>query len=294
LARFFRAERAVLLSSGYVTSLVVGQALAGEFTHVLLDQRAHVCLRDAARFFESPVVEFEHRSPEDLQRRIRACGQKARPILLTDGLFAHDGSTAPLRAYLELLPKNGWLLVDDAHGAGVLGEGGRGTLEWEGLSRRRIIQTITLSKAFGVYGGAILGPASLQKKICARSNLLTGNTPLPLPLVEAALAALALYRENPVWRRQLRENNRRLKQSLRGLGLSCLETPGPILYWPPRHARHGRALARTLRAAGIYPSWIRYPGGPRSGYFRFALSSAHRPDQVDRLAKVLLQDGLRR
>ena len=81
------------------------------------------------------------------------------------------------------------------------------------------------------------------------------------------------------------------RQLLRKPGM---ETPGPIQFWRVRHAGHGRALAHALRAAGIYPTWIRYPGGPPAGYFRFALSSAHQPSQIDRLSRVLLQsDGTR-
>jgi len=83
----------------------------------------------------------------------------ARPILLTDGLFSHDGEVAPLDRYLEVLPPAGSVLVDDAHGAGVLGKSGRGTAEYLGVSGERLIQTITLSKAFGVFGGAVLGHA---------------------------------------------------------------------------------------------------------------------------------------
>src|SRR5439155_17340644 len=100
-------------------------------------------------------------------------------ILLTDGMFSHDGSAAPLAEYLTILPKDALILVDDAHGAGVLGKSGQGALEHAGVSRRRIIQTITLSKAFGIYGGAILGTARLREKIFCRSRMFIGSTPLP-------------------------------------------------------------------------------------------------------------------
>src|SRR5205823_9551281 len=113
-------------------------------------------------------------------------------ILLTDGMFSHDGSAAPLPEYLKVLPQDAQILVDDAHGAGVLGQTGQGSLQHAGVSRRRIIQTITLSKAFGAYGGAILGTARLRRKILNRSQIFVGSTPLPLPLANAALEGIRI------------------------------------------------------------------------------------------------------
>ncbi len=163
LAGFFGMESALLVGTGYATNLVVAQALSGHFTHALLDERAHVSLVDAALWLGCRVLKFRHRDVDDFARVLRRCGRRARPIVLTDGMFAHDGSVAPLRAYQELLPSGGWLLVDDAHGAGVVGDGGRGSVAHCGIERRHVIQCITLSKAFGGYGGAVLGPAATRR-----------------------------------------------------------------------------------------------------------------------------------
>ena len=118
--------------------MAVAQALAGEFTQVLLDEFAHGALRDAARMFACPTTSFRHRDAADLARQLAKAGP--RPIVLTDGMFGHDGSVAPLRDYLKILPARGRLLVDDAHGAGILGATGKGTVELAGVDRRRIIQ----------------------------------------------------------------------------------------------------------------------------------------------------------
>src|ERR1041384_6864694 len=126
LARFFGAESATLASTGYVTDLVVAQAMAGEFTHVLLDELAHPALGDAAGMFGARVVRFPHAQVEAVRRTGVRLGSEARIILLTDGMFSRDGSVAPLRAYRRALPRRAWLLVDDAHGAGVVGATGRG------------------------------------------------------------------------------------------------------------------------------------------------------------------------
>ena len=288
LTKFFGVESAVLVSSGYVTGLVVAQALAGSFSHVLLDERAHVSLIDAAGLFGCPMLTFKHRSVTDCRRALQRCGKGAKPILLTDGLFAHDGAVAPIREYLELLRPDGWLLIDDAHGAGVLGANGRGTPEHFVVGRKRIIQTVTLSKAFGVYGGAVLGSHSLIRKIQTMSRLFVGNTPLPLPLIQAALKSLELFQKDASLRQRLHRNTDHVKNILRAAGWSLPETPGPIVSLTLRKPDEVAQLKKKLLAQRIFPPFICYPGGSTSGYFRFVISSEHSPSQLDRLISVLL------
>jgi 7-keto-8-aminopelargonate synthetase-like enzyme len=287
LARFFGAEDALLVSTGYVTNLVVAQALARSFSHALIDEESHPSLSDAARFLDCPVLEFRHRDAEDLARCIRRCGPESKLILLTDGMFSSDGSAAPLDEYLEVLPKDARVLVDDAHGAGVLGRTGKGAVEQAGVSRHRIIQTVTLSKAFGAFGGAILGTEALRRRILGHSKLFVGSTPLPLPLANAALEGIQLLAADGALRKRLNDNTAYVKGKLRAAGLRVAETPGPIVALPPRRADTTARLKRDLVAAGIYPPFIKYPGGPPNGYFRFVISSEHTRSQLDNLLEVL-------
>jgi len=287
LADFFGAENALLVSSGYMTNLVVAQALAGCFSHALLDQASHPSLADTAHLLDCPVLKFKTRDPEDLARTLERCGPKSKLIVLTDGMFATDGSAAPLSAYLKLLPKDAWILVDDAHGAGVLGRSGRGALEEADAPRRRIIQTVTLSKAFGAFGGAILGTASLRQRILDRSRMFVGSTPLPLPLAAAALEGVAILKTGQKLRQHLAANSAYVKKTLRSSGLSLAPNPGPIVpIFPPNPAESAR-LKRALLAARVFPPFIKYPGGPAAGYFRFVISSEHTRAQLDRLLSVL-------
>jgi 7-keto-8-aminopelargonate synthetase-like enzyme len=229
-------------------------------------------------------VEFKHRDPADLARRLRG---KSKPLLLTDGVFSHDGEVAPLREYLKRLPRSGMILLDDAHSAGVLGPGGRGTAEYAGVPRGRIVQTVTLSKAFGVYGGAILSSRPLREKIMAGSRMFAGNTPLPLPLASAALTAIGLLRGDQSLRSRLTRNVNCVKSALRARGMAVPETPAPIIGVIPRHPRETQALRKRLLSRHIFPSFIRYPGGPDSGYFRFVISSEHSQEQLDGLIASL-------
>ncbi len=288
LAGFFEVEAAVLVSSGYVTSLVAAQALAGSYTQVLLDARAHAALVDAAKFLEAPVERFRHRDATDLARRLKRAGGASRPIVLTDGMFAHDGSVAPLRAYARVLPRGRCLLVDDAHGAGILGAHGRGAAELEGVEEGRLIRTITLSKAFGVYGGAILGSGDLREQVLRRSRLFIGNTPLPPVLAEGARAAIRFLRRRPGLRRRLRENTVFLRGLLRQGGVDVPEHPGPVIGIRPVADRAKEVVDAALLSRGVLPPFMVYPGGAEGGYYRFAISVAHRPEELRRVAEALL------
>ena len=308
LAKFFGAPDALLVSGGYPTSTLVAQALAGEITRVLIDERAHPALLDAAAHFGCPIMKFKHRDADDLKRAVGRCGRGSRLVVLTDGMFSHDGSVAPLKAYLKVLPRDALLLVDDAHGAGVLGVTGQGTLEHAGVSRQRIIQCVTLSKAFGAYGGAVLGTRELRAKILARSRAFIGCTPLPPPLANAALASVKILSRGGKPRARLHANAEYVKAALHQAGFERTGTPhpasvhplpirwgegwgeglpGPIIAIHPRSEAETRALRRRLLAAGIYPPFLKYAGAEK-GFFRFVISSEHTRAQLDALVAVLV------
>ena len=291
LTDFFAAESALVVASGYGTNLIVAQALAGHFSHALIDEDAHPSLTDAARLLDCPVLQFKSRQVQSLAIAVQRCGPGARLLLLTDGMFSHDGSAAPLAEYLDVLPKDAMMLVDDAHGAGVLGRAGQGTVEHAGVSRGRVIQTLTLSKAFGTYGGAVLGTRRLRQQILDRSRMFVGSTPLPLPLANAAVESIRILGSDRGLRRRLLANAAYVKSGLRDAGLSLAETPGPLVSCACRHRDEAARVRRALLKAGIYPPFIKYPGGPRNGYFRFAISSEHTRGQLDPLLSVLYRHG---
>ncbi|HTG45012.1 MAG TPA: pyridoxal phosphate-dependent aminotransferase family protein [Verrucomicrobiae bacterium] len=307
-ARFFAAPHAILTSTGFLTNLAVGQGLRGEVQRIFVDERSHASLQDALRFVEAPVVPFQHRSPSDLKTKLGSVAKGERIAVVTDGIFAHNGAVAPLSDYRKIVGRGALLWVDDAHGAGVMGAHGRGAVELSELSRENLIQTVTFSKAFGAYGGAILCAEKMRSRIIAKSSAIAGSTPLPLPLASAALAALNLLQHGTPLRARLFKNvqlfwaacrkaepepahdraatrARRLGQARNSIvGLDPPEVPTPIIAVCPPDAR---SLRRCLLQAGIHPPYICYPGGPQAGYFRFALSSEHTSEQVSHLAETL-------
>ena len=286
LAAFFAAESALLLPDGYLAPLAAATALAGEFSHALIDEAAHGALVDAARLLGCPVQKFPHRDVAGLKKILQQCGQNARPILLTDGVFSYDGTVAPLRDYLKMLPRRGQVLVDDAYGAGILGATGQGTLEFENVGRRRVIQCATLSKAFGVYGGVVLSSRALRGTIIRRSRVFVGTTPLPPPLAGAAVAALNILATEPERRKKLFVNVGFVRTQLRAAGWDISETPGPIVRLPVLSAARERKLKQRLFAAGIYPPYLRY-GNLAHGTFRFIISSEHTAAHLKTLCAVL-------
>ncbi len=287
LARFFGVERAALLSNGYATNLAFTQTFAAEFTHALMDERSHGSPRDAVNALECSARSFRHRDPGDFRRQLARYGRTGRTLAITDGMFSHDGSTAPLQEYLDALPRNAVLLVDDAHGAGTLGRRGRGTPEVCGVRDTRVVQTISLSKAFGVYGGAVLGTAKVIEAIQNRSRIFNGNTPPPLPLVNATLASLRILKSDASLRARLKANTARIKSALRAAELPIVDNASPVVSLIPRNALHASRISKALLRAGIFPPLIRYGGTPPPGYFRFAISSEHTNAQLDRLAEAL-------
>ena len=286
ISKFFGAESALLTSTGYVTNLIVAQALSGQFSHALLDERAHAALKDAAQFLNCPVLTFKHRDVAGFGAALARCGKGARPLVLTDGMFSHDGSVSPLREYLKLLPRDGLLLVDDAHGAGVLGKTGGGAVELEGVSRKCVVQCVTLSKAFGVYGGAILCSGKLRARLVS-SPAFVGSTPLPLPLANAALESLAVLRKEKSLRVRLNENANFVKRGLRKTGLSLPDYPGPIIPLHFSSTAEIDRVKRALLAARILPPLIHYLGAPAGGYYRFVIASEHTKAQLQQLICAL-------
>ncbi len=286
LARFFGVERALLAPNGWAPSLMLAQAVAGQFSHVLIDETAHPSLKAAAALVGCPVLSFKHRDGGDFGRVVNKV-RHGRPLVLTDGMFPRDGSVAPIGDYLACLPEDGLMLVDDAHAAGVLGMRGHGTAEHWGIADARVVQTITLSKAFGVFGGAVLGRRELVDLIKARSGLFVGSTPLPLPLANAALAALEILATGEKLRSNLAANTEFVRDRLRKARVETPQTPGPIIGITPKSRLEAERMKKRLLAAGIYPPFSRYPGGPAEGYFRFAISSAHSRGELAALAQAL-------
>lgn len=280
LAGFLGAEAVALCASGYLSNTAAVQAVAPEVGRVLLEAEAHSSLVEAAAQSGLAVERFRSRDPDALAEALR---RGARAAVLCDGVAPSTGDLAPLQEYVSLAERHGApLIVDDAHGAGVLGERGRGTPEEAGVAG--VIQTGTLSKAFGGSGGFVAGPDAVISELRRRSAAFIGATPMALPLAAAGLAALGVLHREPERLRVLRKRALALKERARDLGREPAEGAAPILSVA---VASPNKLRSHLLDRGIYPPFIRYPGAPAGGHFRFTLSSRHSEEEVARLHDAL-------
>ena len=293
LARFLRAPRALVVASGATANLALAESLVGRFSHVLIDERAHPTLRDAVERLDARVLAFRHRDAEAVRSRARRLPLGSRCLLATDGVFPLDGAIAPLAEYRKGLPREAVLWVDDCHGAGTLGATGAGSAEFWKVPQRVLLRTATLSKALGSFGGVILGSKECVDGVLQRSRTFASTTPPPPTSVAAAMEAIRLLEANPGLRARLQERVSQVRRGLARAGLvECgVEAPdghAPIVGVVPRSVAEQKRIRSRLLALRIFPSFIRYPGGPETGLFRFGISSEHTPAQIESLLCALL------
>ncbi|WJW75725.1 8-amino-7-oxononanoate synthase [Thiohalobacter sp. IOR34] len=290
LAEFVGAPRALLFSTGYMANLGVISALAGRGDRVFEDRLNHASLLDGARLGGARLLRYRHADAADLEARLAAAGSSER-LVASDGVFSMDGDLAPLPALLAAARRHdARLLVDDAHGLGVLGPGGRGSLAHAGLVPETddLILVGTLGKAFGTFGAFVAGSEALIETLIQQARPYIYTTAPPPALAEATLASLALV-QGEDWRRErLRALIARLRAGAAELGLPLMDSTTPVQPLLVGEAGAALALSEQLLAAGILVPAIRPPTVPEgSARLRISLSAAHSEAQVDTLLAAL-------
>jgi 8-amino-7-oxononanoate synthase len=290
LADFIGAERALLFSTGYLANLGVVGALAARHDTIFEDRLNHASLLDAARLARARVVRYPHADAGQLALRL---AQAETPCLITtDAVFSMDGDLAPLAALRELAAKHGArLLADDAHGLGVLGQTGRGTLEHLGLPLAPpLILMGTLGKAFGVFGAFVAGETALIETLIQRARTYIYTTALPPAVAEALRASLKIVRAEGWRRERLRALVAQFRDGAQSLGLPLAPSLTPIQPLVLGTAASALAASRHLRAHGILVPAIRPPTVPEgAARLRLTFSAAHTPAQVERLLQALAE-----
>jgi 8-amino-7-oxononanoate synthase len=290
LADFVGARRALLFSTGFMANLGVVMALAERHSLIAEDRLNHASLIDAARLARARARRYPHADVGALRRQL---GPEQRlSLILTDAVFSMDGDVAPLEALAALAREHGaWLLADDAHGLGVRGPQGRGSLAAAGLAPAgEVILMGTLGKAFGVFGAFVAGDADLVELLIQRARSYIYTTALPAAMAEAVRAALAVVRAEGWRRERLRELIARFRAGSAQLGFTLAESETPIQPLLVGEARAALALADGLRERGFLVPAIRPPTVPDgSARLRVSFSVAHTPDQVDRLVGALAE-----
>lgn len=287
LAAFVGLPRALLFSTGYMANLGTLAALAGRGDAVFADRLNHASLNDAVVMSRAEFKRYAHNDMAGLESLLAASTAR-RKLVVTDAVFSMDGDIAPLHALLAICERyDAWLMLDDAHGFGVLGNNGRGALEYAGLRSPRIIYMATLGKAAGVAGAFVAGEPVLVDYLLQSARTYIFTTAAPPALSGALLAALPLIAD-PGRRDRLRMLSARLKASLKLQRWRLADSVTPIQ--PILIGSNHEALAASgyLQMQGVLVPAIRPPTVPKgTARLRISLSAAHDEQAIDRLVGLL-------
>jgi 8-amino-7-oxononanoate synthase len=285
LAAFTRRPRALLFSTGYMANLAVVTTLAGKGDRVIEDRLNHASLLDAGLASGARFQRFRHADVGALRSRLSRAGT-GRTLVVTDGVFSMDGDVAPLRELADACRAgNAWLFVDDAHGLGVLGDSGRGSLEAAGLGIADVpILMGTLGKALGTFGAFVAGSEELIETLLQRARTYVYTTALPPAVAAATRAALRVLQQEPWRRERVLGHVARFRREAVTLGLPLLASGTPIQPVVLGSEVAAMAASDTLRRQGLWVPAIRPPTVPAgSSRLRVTFSAAHSENDVDRL-----------
>ena len=289
LAEYTGRPRALLFSTGYMANIGAINALIGRRDLVLQDQLNHASLLDGGRLSQADFKRYKHVDMASLEQRLEQSSAE-RKLIVTDGVFSMDGNLAPLREISSLAKKHSaWLMVDDAHGVGVLGQQGGGLVEELNMSVEQVPVLVgTLGKSFGTFGAFVAGSEALIETLIQYSRSYIYTTALPPAIAAATIASLKIVREE-TWRRdKLGLLIARFRSGAEQIGLRLAESNTPIQPVLINDDEKVMQVGQKLRAAGFLVGAIRPPTVPvGTGRLRITFSADHSEEQVDQLVAAL-------
>ncbi len=284
LASFKGVEAAITFQSGFTANLGTIPALVGKDDAIFSDELNHASIIDGSRLSGAKVIRYAHCDVEDLDRQLKEQrAQFPKVLVITDGVFSMDGDVAPLDKIYEVTQKYGAILmVDDAHGEGVLGRGGRGIVDHFGLHGKVDVEVGTLSKAFGVVGGVSAGNPLVVEWLRQRGRPFLFSSAMTAPDVAACIAALDVLEASTDLVDRLWENARYFQGEMRTLGFDTGVTATPITPVMLGKAPLAQQFSRTLFEAGIFAMPLAFPTVPRGkARIRVMISAAHSRSDLD-------------
>jgi 8-amino-7-oxononanoate synthase len=289
LAEYTGRPRALLFSTGYMANIGAINALIGRRDLVLQDQLNHASLLDGGRLSQADFKRYKHVDMASLEQRLEQSSAE-RKLIVTDGVFSMDGNLAPLREISSLAKRHSaWLMVDDAHGVGVLGQQGGGLVEELNMSVDQVPVLVgTLGKSFGTFGAFVAGSEALIETLIQYSRSYIYTTALPPAIAAATMASLKIVREE-TWRRdKLGYLIARFRSGAEQIGLQLAESNTPIQPVLINDDEKVMQVGQKLRAAGFLVGAIRPPTVPvGTGRLRITFSADHSEEQVDQLVAAL-------
>ncbi|MGB8992108.1 MAG: 8-amino-7-oxononanoate synthase [Desulfobaccales bacterium] len=290
LADFKGTEAAVIFPTGYMANVGTISALAGPGDAIFCDRLNHASIYDGIKLSGAALQRFPHRDLNRLEDLLREAGGARRRLIVTDSVFSVDGDLAPLKDLVTLKARYGaWLMIDEAHATGVLGERGAGLAEAEGVSREVDIHMGTFSKALGSQGGYVAGDRRLVDYLYNRARSFIYSTALAPPVLGAIDQALEVVVREPERRRYLLDEAEKFRRSLLAAGLDILGSETQII--PVLVGDNARTLkfAAELRAQGLMAVALRPPTVPPGrARVRFSLSAAHGREDLTRARETIV------
>ena len=288
LAEFTGYPRTLLFSTGYMANLGLAQALVGKGDTVLEDRLNHASLIDGGLLSGARFQRYAHSDTDQLEQKLAAA--KGETLVLTDGVFSMDGDIANIPDIAQSCKKHeAWLMVDDAHGFGVLGEQGKGSLEHFQLTQKEVpIYMATLGKAVGTSGAFIAGSEALIETLIQKARPYIYTTATPPALAEATRASLKLIQTQPELREQLNDNINYFRNSTEHLNIKLSESQTAIQPLIIGDEEQALSMSQQLLEKGLLVTAIRPPTVPKgTARLRVTLSAAHTKNQIEQLIEAL-------
>ena len=294
LAAFKGVEAAITFQSGFTANMGTIPALAGKQDAIFSDELNHASIIDGCRLSGAKIIRYAHCNPQDLERVMSEERSKyPRAMVITDGVFSMDGDMAPLDKIYEVVKKyDAILMVDDAHGEGVVGRGGRGIVDHYGLHGKVDVEVGTLSKAFGVVGGVSAGNPVVVEWLRQRGRPFLFSSAMTVPDVAACLAALDILEGSTELVDKLWENTRYFKDEMRRLGFDTGSSTTPITPIMLGEAPLAQQFSRELFENGVFAMSIGFPTVPRGkARIRVMISASHAKEDLDKGLEIFASVG---
>jgi 8-amino-7-oxononanoate synthase len=293
LAEFMRQEAAVTFSTGFQVNLGAISCLVGKGDTVYLDKQDHACIIDGARLSFGDVKKFKHNDPADLRRQMRNDSEARGRLVVVDGVFSMEGDVAPLPEILGVAREfAAGLMVDDAHGIGVLGRTGRGTAEHFELEEEVDLIMGTFSKSMASIGGFIAGDATIIEYIKHRARTLIFSAAPPPASAAAALATLSIMETEPQRRDRLWENTRFFAEGLRSIGFDTGNSRSPVVPVVVGEDLTALRMVHLLQEEGMFVNCVLSPATPPGrALIRTSLMATHTREQLTRALEAFEKVG---
>ncbi len=289
LAEFFHVGSAIVFSTGYLANLGLLSTLAGQDDVILLDADCHASIYDGCRMSDAEIIRFRHNNVSDLEKRLRRLGDRtSRTLIVVEGIYSMLGDRAPLKDIADIRTKyQSFLVVDEAHSLGVLGENGRGLAEEAGVEEKVDLIVGTFSKSLGATGGFCVSrhPELEMLRYTSRPYIFTAS---PSPSVIASTrTALQIIKTHPELRHRLWSSTTRLYERLRDMGFILGPEPTPVIAALVETKERGVELWSQLLERGVYVNLVLPPAAPNGGcLLRCSVSAGHSDEQIEKICQA--------